>query len=129
MPENRALVPSLLGGAAVTRSMEAAAWRQPWSAADKKLLTAALPSGTPLTVGLANVHAIPVAKTNLASSILDADQFVLRIVAVPYAETEGAPPTHVLVYAVGGGNLKGYKKEFTGLIEDLTRWIVSTARR
>jgi hypothetical protein len=30
---------------------------------------------------------------------------------------------------VGGGNLKGYKKEFTGLVEDLTRWLTDSLKR
>jgi hypothetical protein len=48
---------------------------------------------------------------------------------VPYAEKEGAEPTHYLVYSVGGGNLKGHAKEFTGLTEDLSRWITSQVKK
>lgn len=200
--ENKALLPSLLAGGGATRSLEAAAWRTGFAASDKKHLAAILPSGTPITVGIANVKAFPIAKANVAklrafadagklagfvmydggkafkrsepasgaevklvagfgrpdlpvraqvssfgpggvelritntaeigtftTDVVDAGQFSMRVVAVPYTPEGATEPTHLLMYTVGGGNLKGYKKEFTGLVEDLTRWLTDSLKR
>jgi hypothetical protein len=200
--ENKALLPALLAGSGATRSLEAASWRTAFVASDRKHLAAILPPTTPITVGLANLKAFPIAKVNVAklrafadagqlagfvmydggrafkravpasgaevklvagfgrpdlpvrtqisnvgaagvelritntgeistftTDVVDAGQFAMRVVAVPYTPEGATEPTHLLVYTVGGGNLKGYKKEFTGLVEDLTRWLTDSLKR
>jgi hypothetical protein len=56
---NRGLISSLLGGNHQTRSIIPEKWRQPIDKADLAELSKALPEGTPMTIAISNVQAIP----------------------------------------------------------------------
>lgn len=198
---NKDLIPSLLGGNSQTRSIVPEKWRKPISKTDLTELSKALPPGTPATIAISNVHAIPAKNVDLeklrafsdagrltgftmyngkvpfkraeppsgpkvklvgkgltpdlpvqstvtesggaielkltnteklksfGSTVVENGQYALRVVMIPYSDKEGGDPTHYLVYTVGGGNIQGHEKEFTGLTEDLSRWITSQVRK
>jgi hypothetical protein len=65
----------------------------------------------------------------LGGTAMEKGQYALRVVMVPYSDKEGAEPSHYLFYAVGGGNLNGHEKEFTGLTEDMSRWLIEQVKK
>jgi len=98
----------------------------------KGLLTPDMPVRTSVTD---NNGVIEMRMTNtdkikaLGGTAMETGQYALRVVMVPYGNKEGAEPSHYLFYAVGGGNLNGHEKEFTGLTEDMSRWLIEQVKK